>query len=66
MLTDKKPYRELRTEALKFVVQFVGDIHQPLHAVKEAKGGKGIHVRFLNSNRCGPYDCNLHGAGIRA
>lgn len=36
-------------------------IHQPLHAVKEAKGGNEIHVRFLGDDRCGFYDCNLHG-----
>lgn len=40
---------------------FVGDIHQPPHAVKEAAGGNGIHVRFLGSDRCGQYECNLHG-----
>jgi hypothetical protein len=46
---------------LKFVVHFVGDIHQPLHAAKEAEGGNGVHVKFLSDDRCGPYDCNLHG-----
>jgi S1/P1 Nuclease len=50
-----------RAEALKFVVQFVGDIHQPMHAVGEAKGGNGVHVSFLESSHCGRYDCNLHG-----
>jgi hypothetical protein len=61
VLTDKKASREQRAEALKFVVHFVGDIHQPLHAVGEAEGGNGIHVRFLGATRCGRYDCNLHG-----
>jgi hypothetical protein len=61
VLTDKKASREQRAEALKFIVHFVGDIHQPLHAAKEAEGGNDIHVRFLSSDRCGPYDCNLHG-----
>ena len=42
-------------------MHFVEDIHQPMHAVKEAEGGNGIHVRFLSSDRCGPYECNLHG-----
>lgn len=46
VLTDKKAPREQRAEALKFVVHFVGDIHQPLHAVKEAEGGNKVHVRF--------------------
>jgi hypothetical protein len=61
VLTDKNAPRDQRAEALKFIVHFVGDIHQPLHAVKEAKGGNGIHVRFLGDDRCGRYDCNLHG-----
>ena len=60
-LTDKQASREQRAEALKFVIHFVGDIHQPMHAVKEATGGNGIHVRFLANDRCGRYECNLHG-----
>jgi len=61
VLTDNKASRKQRAEALKFVVHFVGDIHQPMHAAKEAEGGNDVHVRFLSSDRCGPYDCNLHG-----
>ena len=61
MLTDKNASREQRAEALKFVVHFVGDIHQPMHAVKEAEGGNKIRVQFIGSNHCGRYDCNLHG-----
>jgi nuclease S1 len=61
VLTNKQASRDDRAEALKFVVHFVGDIHQPMHAVGEAKGGNGIHVRFFDSDRCGSYECNLHG-----
>ncbi len=61
VLTDKKAPRDQRAEALKFIVHFVGDVHQPLHAVGEAKGGNGVRVRFLGDDRCGRYDCNLHG-----
>lgn len=60
VLTTKEASREDRAEALKFVVHFVGDIHQPMHAVEEARGGNEIHVQFLDSDRCGPYECNLH------
>ena len=60
VMTDKQASRESRGEALKFVVHFVGDIHQPMHAVGEAKGGNGVHITFLESSRCGGYDCNLH------
>jgi hypothetical protein len=35
-----------RAQAAKFVVHFVGDIHQPLHTEDVARGGNGIHVRF--------------------
>ncbi len=66
VLTDKKASREQRAEALKFVVHFVGDIHQPLHAAKEAEGGNGIHVRFLGGDRCGTYDCICTGSGTPA
>src|SRR5687768_12079862 len=31
VLADKTQPREKRMEALKFVIHFVGDIHQPLH-----------------------------------
>jgi hypothetical protein len=61
VLTDKNAPREQRAEALKFVVHFVGDIHQPLHAVGDGKGGNSIRVRFLGDDRCGRYECNLHG-----
>jgi hypothetical protein len=61
VLTDKKASREQRAEALKSIVHFIGDIHQPMHAAKEAEGGNDIHVRFLSNDRCGSYDCNLHG-----
>ena len=33
-----------QTEALKFAVHFLGDIHQPLHTVKEEQGGNQIQV----------------------
>jgi hypothetical protein len=61
VLTDRNAARDQRAEALKFVVHFVGDIHQPLHAVGEAKGGNGVRVRFLGDDSCGRYECNLHG-----
>lgn len=42
-----------RREALRFAVHFVGDIHQPLHTVDEAKGGNEIKVDVeMNGLRC--------------
>jgi len=41
------PARE-RLEALKFVVHFVGDLHQPLHASdNDDRGGNEIHIKYL-------------------
>jgi S1/P1 Nuclease len=62
VLADKKAPRPDRIEALKFVVHFVGDIHQPLHAIGEARGGNEIHVVEFGQTQCGKYVCNLHFA----
>ncbi len=35
-----------RNQAARFVVHFVGDVHQPLHTEDAARGGNGIAVRF--------------------
>ncbi|HEY0329888.1 MAG TPA: S1/P1 nuclease [Rhodopseudomonas sp.] len=35
---------DLKIEALKFAVHFVGDVHQPLHTVLEERGGNGVQV----------------------
>ncbi|PHH82045.1 hypothetical protein CDD82_7193 [Ophiocordyceps australis] len=34
----------LRAQAAKFVIHFVGDLHQPMHNEGVAQGGNGIHV----------------------
>lgn len=62
VLADKNAPKEQRVEALKFLVHFVADIHQPLHAVGEARGGNDIHVIEFGSSQCGNYPCNLHFA----
>lgn len=42
-----------KIDALKFTVHFVGDIHQPLHTVSEAKGGNDIKVDlFMRGFTC--------------
>lgn len=33
-----------RAQAAKFVIHFVGDLHQPLHNENVERGGNGIHV----------------------
>ncbi|ORY67313.1 S1/P1 nuclease [Pseudomassariella vexata] len=53
-LFDSSLYPWRRAQAAKFVIHFVGDIHQPLHAENVAQGGNGIHVKWGNS------ELNLH------
>jgi hypothetical protein len=49
-----------RATALKFLVHFIGDVHQPFHTVGEARGGNDVKVFFLGSPQCGTRPCNLH------
>src|SRR5947209_43564 len=60
VLANKSAPREERIEALKYIVHFVGDIHQPLHAIAEARGGNDIHVVEFGSAQCGKGPCNFH------
>jgi S1/P1 Nuclease len=62
VLSDSSAPRDERTEALKFLVHFVGDLHQPFHAIGEAAGGNRISVTLFDSTDCGRHSCNLHGA----
>jgi len=50
-----------RAMALKFLVHLIGDVHQPLHALADSRGGNDIHVTFLGSTQCDISVCNLHG-----
>lgn len=66
-LADPKLDRVDRAMALKFVVHFVGDIHQPLHASGVEAGGNGIQVRQFGTDNCSTdptrtTPCNLHAA----
>jgi len=62
VLSDGNASRDDRIEALKFLVHFVGDVHQPFHAIGEAAGGNRIAVTEFGSTQCGRHPCNLHGA----
>ena len=47
VLRDRRATRTQRTEALKFLVHFVADLHQPLHCDnKRDHGGHDIAVRY--------------------
>lgn len=66
ILRDKNQPRDVRREALVYVVHFIGDLHQPMHAaggqVKNAEtgqlepdlGGNRVKVRYLGQ------ETNLH------
>jgi len=65
-LADTTLDRADRAIALKFLVHFLGDIHQPFHALGFERGANGIPVVVFGSETCGgdpahPNPCNLHG-----
>jgi len=61
-LADTTLDRADRAIALKFLVHFVGDLHQPFHALGVGHGGNDIPVFVFGSETCGTYPCNLHSA----
>lgn len=72
LLADRTASDQKRAEALRFIIHFVGDIHQPLHAGwDDDRGGNDFQVRIGREGR------NLHslwddylarqaGLGLRA
>jgi hypothetical protein len=59
-LADPKRSPALRAESLKFLVHFVGDIHQPLHAIDDHdRGGNDVLVASLGDGPQGRAT-NLH------
>ena len=64
-LGDAKLDRADRATALKYIVHFIGDLHQPFHALGVGRGGNDVHVRMFGQVDCGndparPSPCNLH------
>jgi hypothetical protein len=46
-LSDSSKTRQEKTEALKFIIHLVGDLHQPMHVSRaEDRNGNKIHVSF--------------------
>lgn len=72
VLADRSQPDAARLEALKFVVHFVGDVHQPLHAgYRDDKGGNLFQVQFQGkgTNLHSVWDSGLlgtHGNDWRA
>lgn len=65
-LADQKLDRADRATALKFIVHFIGDLHQPFHALGVGRGGNDVEVRLFGESNCArddapkPSPCNLH------
>lgn len=58
-LRDRSLPAQVRLQALKFVVHFVGDVHQPLHAGHaHDKGGNTVQIRVPSAS--GERGSNLH------
>jgi nuclease S1 len=60
-LSDTSRLKDDRVAALKFLVHFIGDLHQPLHAVGELRGYNQMPVCYFSGpakNDCIP--TNLH------
>ena len=57
ILKDASTPRDKRDEALRFVVHFVGDMHQPLHVGERGdQGGNKVQVTLID------HPTNLHSA----
>jgi hypothetical protein len=68
VLSDRqKPDRE-RLEALKYIVHFVGDVHQPLHASNDNdRGGNNVAVTFMGlpTNLHAVWDTGIIAPAVR-
>ncbi|MEN1927174.1 S1/P1 nuclease [Luteimonas sp. MJ293] len=60
ILGDQSRSDAERLQALKFVVHFVGDVHQPMHAgYAHDRGGNDVQLNLRDGTRNG-YGTNLH------
>jgi hypothetical protein len=60
-LADTTLDRADRAIALKFLIHFVGDLHQPFHALGVGHGGNDVPISHFGAEMCGTNPCNLHG-----
>jgi hypothetical protein len=64
ILKDKNADAAKRADALRYVIHFVGDLHQPLHTTTNAdEGGNCVPVKYFRRNvheRNHSYSPNLH------
>lgn len=50
---DRSRNKQDRAEALKFLIHLVGDVHQPLHCLKDHEGGTALDV-LVDGERINP------------
>jgi len=51
ILKDSKADAAKRAEALRYIIHFVGDLHQPLHTITNAdEGGNCVPVKYFRRN----------------
>jgi hypothetical protein len=60
ILKNSNASRPDRIQALKFLVHLVADVHQPMHAIGDARAGNDIHITEFGRTQCGDRPCNLH------
>ncbi len=64
ILKDKSADAAKRAEALRYIIHFVGDLHQPLHTITNAdEGGNCVPLKYLHRNpreHNHSYSPNLH------
>ena len=58
---DTAQPKAARIDALKYLIHFLSDLHQPMHAMGEARGGNDIKIVQFGQTNCGDHPCNLHG-----
>ncbi|MBW8366745.1 MAG: S1/P1 nuclease [Arenimonas sp.] len=62
ILADRSQPLQARREALKFVVHFVGDAHQPMHAgFRRDRGGNNFQLNYRGKGSPKGEGTNLHG-----
>ena len=68
VLADPQASERQRLEALKYVVHFIGDVHQPLHASnKDDRGGNDVAVTFMGqqTNLHAVWDSGIIGPPVK-
>lgn len=67
VLADRSQPIEARRDALKFVVHFVGDAHQPMHANNRPdRGGNGFQIRLRTDIKPEAYAAQRYVNGVMA